>query len=297
MFDRVIETPRRIVEGVQAWINPSPFQQTIQERGRELQRLGRERKLLEKLQWHRGLGRVETLPIPPQEIDKFRYFPRITSTYGTNAKGILYTEGHGAVFEHQSGRYKGLVVGVKGGILDRYREMGGPVSYLGLPISDEQETPEGWRSDFEEGSLVVTKEPWRIQQIGRRDQEDADFSARWSELDLKRVTEPMGETQKAAPSFKGTQGVYREFKDMTTDQLVRHAIILHTSGNNAGKMVYVYGYDYEYYLSQGGTRLELGFPLPTPKVEMPGRTVTKFEGGDIVWTQDHGFSTQLKARR
>lgn len=77
------------------------------------------------------------------------------SSFGTTAFCASTRDGKGALYCHASGQRKGHVYHVRGGIGWYYHDkIGGPSSFLGLPLSDEAPVAEGQRSTFEGGFIV-----------------------------------------------------------------------------------------------------------------------------------------------
>jgi uncharacterized protein with LGFP repeats len=86
-----------------------------------------------------------------------------SSSFGTTAFCASIRDGKGALYCHASGERRGNVYHVRGGIGWYYLEkIGGPVSFLGLPISDEAPVTEGQRSTFEGGFIVWKAEATQL---------------------------------------------------------------------------------------------------------------------------------------
>ncbi len=254
---------------------------------------GVDRQLLEKLQWHRGYTRIAEQPVPDEELAKNSLLhPSLYSREGTAAIRLSAPSLAGIVHMHRGGRFEGHIFGIKGGIAEHYHQARGEETY-GLPISDEYEVPEGWRSDFEGHSLVATRDPWNIQEVDRHSIDHADLIAAWSGLNLKKFSEPDGGLKEASPSLLGTEAIYMEFREVK-DPHLHSGILKHLSGEHIGGIVALRTYDWEYYLSLGGSRSHLGLPLPQNKEETDERSVIAFENGEIIWTPSEGFSYSLR---
>ncbi|MEV0712271.1 N-acetylmuramoyl-L-alanine amidase [Nocardia aurea] len=81
------------------------------------------------------LGDAESEPMPAANGGQYARF--------TN--GYVYTNAEGGVFE------------VLGAILDRFLQLGGDGGALGLPLTDSYPVPDGLRSDFQNGSLILNE--------------------------------------------------------------------------------------------------------------------------------------------
>ncbi|MEU7139425.1 N-acetylmuramoyl-L-alanine amidase [Nocardia sp. NPDC046473] len=81
------------------------------------------------------LGAVQTEPMPAAQGQQYAKF----------ANGYVYTAPDGKVIE------------VLGKILDRFLQLGGDAGVLGLPTSDAYNVPNGQRSDFQYGSLILNQ--------------------------------------------------------------------------------------------------------------------------------------------
>ncbi|MFI6167857.1 N-acetylmuramoyl-L-alanine amidase [Nocardia sp. NPDC051052] len=84
---------------------------------------------------HGPLGAVQTEPMPAAQGQQYAKF----------ANGYVYTAPDGKVIE------------VLGKILDRFLQLGGDAGVLGLPTSDAYNVPNGQRSDFQYGSLILNQ--------------------------------------------------------------------------------------------------------------------------------------------
>ncbi|MFI9405711.1 N-acetylmuramoyl-L-alanine amidase [Nocardia sp. NPDC052316] len=81
------------------------------------------------------LGAAQTEPLPAAQGQQYAKF----------ANGYVYTAPDGKVIE------------VIGAILDRFLQLGGDAGVLGLPQSDAYQVPDGLRSDFQYGSLILNQ--------------------------------------------------------------------------------------------------------------------------------------------
>ncbi|WP_370465169.1 N-acetylmuramoyl-L-alanine amidase [Nocardia sp. CS682] len=81
------------------------------------------------------LGAAQTEPLPAAQGQQYAKF----------ANGYVYTAPDGKVIE------------VLGAILDRFLQLGGDAGVLGLPQSDAYPVPDGLRSDFQYGSLILNQ--------------------------------------------------------------------------------------------------------------------------------------------
>ncbi|MFD6155614.1 N-acetylmuramoyl-L-alanine amidase [Nocardia sp. NPDC060256] len=81
------------------------------------------------------LGAAQTEPLPAAQGQQYAKF----------ANGYVYTAPDGKVIE------------VLGKILDRFLQLGGDAGVLGLPTSDAYNVPNGQRSDFQYGSLILNQ--------------------------------------------------------------------------------------------------------------------------------------------
>lgn len=257
----------------------------------ELRKLAEQQRLLDKIQWHRGFGRVDKSPLDFHElVETAKYLDHVSSTTGVEARALILPESHAAVFQLLNGRHAGTVLGVKGGIFDHYRAMGGPSSHLGLPITDEYEMEDLWRSDFEGGSIIADKNPFRFRVVDPPAFPQSEILADWSKRDLKKTLEPIANVNTTPRSIYGTEGYLMEFREAEREDELRHALFYHASGPHAGRIAQVYGWDYDYYSVLGGTSSELGFPLPGAKKVEQDKITIGFEGGTIIWTPQNGFS-------
>ncbi|MFI6048084.1 N-acetylmuramoyl-L-alanine amidase [Nocardia sp. NPDC051321] len=81
------------------------------------------------------LGAAQTEPMPAAQGQQYAKF----------ANGYVYTAPDGKIIE------------VLGKILDRFLQLGGDTGVLGLPTSDAYNVPNGQRSDFQYGSLILNQ--------------------------------------------------------------------------------------------------------------------------------------------
>lgn len=282
----------RLLHGIKEYLPKHPHPE-VRSRAEELKKISGNKKLLSKLDWHRGPERISSNPLSVDNLAKAaQYHENITSSQGTKAKGIISPLDGASVYEHTGGRYKGLVVATKGGLDDHYKDMGGPISYLGLPIADEYETPNGWRADFENGSLVATKDPWSVTKEAKLPQNQADILATWTERGLKKYCEPNGETVACSPSPHGATGVLMHFRDVTGNP-EPHIIIKHETGKYAGEIAYLNPEENQYYRRIGGTTSELGFPIAGRKTANNGTVTIPFERGNITHMPDGSIQHKL----
>lgn len=107
-------------------------------------------------------------------------------------------------------------------------------------------------------------------------------------LEMKKAfpdLEPIAEERAAKPSRFGTTGRYQRFETKWCGA----AIHLHTAGARAGSAFITYGDICSLYVSMGGSRGPLGFPISDeedatcPPLGIPRGRVSKFEGGYILW--------------
>ena len=78
----------------------------------------------------------------------------VPSVKGTAAFYALEPDGKGVLYCHADGEHSGKVFRVRAGIGWYYQtELGGTVSRLGLPISNEEPTKSGARCYFEAGYI------------------------------------------------------------------------------------------------------------------------------------------------
>ncbi len=257
----------------------------------------KDRGLFDKLEWHRGYERICNSPLPTDlVVQRGLLLPKIRSITGTTARGVVDMENSGEVFRHLTGRYSNFLFGVKGGFHEHYYKAGLANSHLGLPISDEYETPEGWQQNFEAGTVAIARtNPSRVDELPQISIERADMLAVWSAMNLKRTTEPVDDVKVASPSKYGSSALYTEFRDQVTNQ--RHGLVRHNSGPFKWSLVYLDGWDWEYYLSIGGTNSEIGLPLPVAKVETDLESMIICEGGEIVWTREAGYSVRVRPKK
>ncbi|MFB7142411.1 LGFP repeat-containing protein [Gottfriedia sp. NPDC056225] len=86
-----------------------------------------------------------------------KYWDKIKGSPGTAISGLEEVKpGLGFCIHYQNGSiyYKqGVMAYVKGAILARYKELGGPTSWLGFPIQDEAPFDDGRVSLFEHGNI------------------------------------------------------------------------------------------------------------------------------------------------
>lgn len=74
------------------------------------------------------------------------------SPEGTTGRISEFDGGDGAyIVWHRTGRFAGTAFVVQGCIYSLYKDHGATASWLGFPVSDEYDIPDGRRSDFEGG--------------------------------------------------------------------------------------------------------------------------------------------------
>ncbi|WP_373864738.1 LGFP repeat-containing protein, partial [Nocardia pseudovaccinii] len=81
------------------------------------------------------LGKPVSEPLPAAQGQQYAKF----------VNGYVYTGPNGQVFE------------VMGAILDRFLALGGDGGLLGLPMSNGYSVPDGLRTDFQYGSLILNQ--------------------------------------------------------------------------------------------------------------------------------------------
>lgn len=99
-----------------------------------------------------------TVEVPAAVAERWDELGGTTSTLGS-ASGPANRVDGGWVADFSGGALvltpSGRVFVVQGGILDAYRDAGGPEGDLGFPVSDETTTDGGWISAFEGGTIAL----------------------------------------------------------------------------------------------------------------------------------------------
>jgi hypothetical protein len=80
------------------------------------------------------------------------------SPQGTTGEEAMFTAGvGGAILRHDSGAHAGQTFALEGCVWRLYFQYGGPSGWLGFPISQADNTPDGKRQAFEGGQIVYLR--------------------------------------------------------------------------------------------------------------------------------------------
>lgn len=155
---------------------------------------------------------------------------------------------------------------LRGSILSRYQELGGPAGILGYPTTDPTT---GGRQNFENGSLVGN--PVRMVQ--------GAILAKWAVLGYETgVAGPATGDPEAFLSFRATAGRAQAFRGAAIFEIQQGAL------NQVGKVYYVKGVILAKYASLGFAASKLGAPTSDEFV-LNGQNHQEFEGGFM----EYGF--------
>ncbi len=149
---------------------------------------------------------------------------------------------------------------LRGGILARYKELGGPAGTLGYPTADPTA---GGRQNFENGSLVG--DPVQLVQ--------GAILNKWANIGYETgVAGPATGAPAAFLSFRATAGRVQNFRGASIFE------ILQGPASQAGKVYYVKGVALAKYASLGSASSRLGAPVGDEYI-LNGQNHQDFEGG------------------
>ena len=155
---------------------------------------------------------------------------------------------------------------LRGALLGRYRELGGPASTLGYPTTDPTT---GGRQNFENGSLVG--DPVQLVQ--------GAILAKWQSIGYETgVAGPATAAPSTFLSFRATAGRTQSFRNAAIYE------ILQGPPTQVGKVYFVRGIALAKYASLGFTASKLGAPVGDEYV-INGQNHQDFEGGFLEYGQ------------
>jgi uncharacterized protein (TIGR03437 family) len=155
---------------------------------------------------------------------------------------------------------------LRGTLLARYRELGGPAGALGYPTTDPTA---GGRQNFENGSLVG--DPVQLVQ--------GAILAKWQSIGYETgVAGPATSAPSNFLSFRATAGRSQAFRNAIVYEILQGAPAL------VGKVFYVRGVALAKYASLGFTASKLGAPTSDEYV-LNGQNHQDFEGGFLEYGQ------------